>query len=397
RADSSAVVALLSHIAEGAAADPDVADDVMRSLASEIQTDQIAGPRLDSLKRGLSPLVGRILEGPEDGPLYVEAALLATSWEDPRGFAAAKRVFGSSKQTPGERVEALGALVSVKDLTVLGPVADVVTNPRENSAEFRGQLLGTLGRLDDPKVGEVVLEAYPRLDPQLQPRAVELLTQRTSWSRALLKAIDEGKLHKDALNLNQVRKLLTNKDPELAAQAKARWGTIREGRDPKRDEVIAQVRRLIGTEKGDKFAGREVFRKVCAQCHKIYGEGQDVGPEITLNGRGSYDQLLSNVFDPSLVIGAAYQATTVASADGRVLTGLLVEDNPSRIVLKTQGGKLETISRAELEELKISPLSLMPEDLEKQLSPRELIDLFAFLKLDRPPDDPKARSIPGAP
>ena len=90
---------------------------------------------------------------------------------------------------------------------------------------------------------------------------------------------------------------------------------------------------------------RGVFQNVCAQCHKIYGEGQEVGPEITLNGRGSYEQLLSNVFDPSLVIGPAYQATTVATADGRVLTGLLVEDSPQRLVLKLQGGKLETIAR----------------------------------------------------
>ena len=68
-----------------------------------------------------------------------------------------------------------------------------------------------------------------------------------------------------------------------------------------------------------------MFKKVCAQCHKIYGEGQDVGPDITSNGRASFDQLLSNVFDPSLVIGAGYQARIVTTTGGRVLTGLLAE------------------------------------------------------------------------
>ena len=98
---------------------------------------------------------------------------------------------------------------------------------------------------------------------------------------------------------------------------------------------------------GDPSRGALVFKNLCGQCHKIYGEGQEVGPDITLNGRGSFDQLLSNVFDPSLVIGAAYQATTVATTDGRVLTGLLAEESPQRVILKTQGGKLETIPREE--------------------------------------------------
>src|SRR5262249_37763346 len=131
------------------------------------------------------------------------------------------------------------------------------------------------------------------------------------------------------------------------------------------------------------------------QCHKIHGEGQDVGPDITQNGRASFEQLLSNVFDPSLVIGAAYQATTVAASDGRVLTGLITEESPRHVALKIQGGKVEVIAREEIEAMKVSPLSLMPEELEKQLAEQELRDLFGFLTLDRPPTDPSARPIPG--
>ena len=125
--------------------------------------------------------------------------------------------------------------------------------------------------------------------------------------------------------------------------------------------------------------------------------GQDVGPEITRNGRGSFEHLLSNVFDPSLVIGASYQARSVITADGRILTGLLAEDNEQRIVLKTQGGKLEIVPRDEVEEIAISKLSLMPEGLEKQLSPDQLADLVAFISLDQPPENPAATPIAGTP
>jgi hypothetical protein len=95
------------------------------------------------------------------------------------------------------------------------------------------------------------------------------------------------------------------------------------------------------------------------------------------------------------VIGASYQARTVVTTDGRVLTGLTVEDNDQRIVLKQQGGKLETIARKDVDEVKVSPLSLMPEGIEKQYKPEEIADLFAFLTLDKPPSDSSARKIPG--
>jgi putative heme-binding domain-containing protein len=127
----------------------------------------------------------------------------------------------------------------------------------------------------------------------------------------------------------------------------------------------------------------------------MYGVGVEVGPDITLNGRNDYTQLLSNVFDPSLVIGAGYRSFTVATADGRVINGLLVEDSPQRVVLKVQGGKQEIIARDDIDELKVSELSLMPEQLERQLTPQEIVDLFAYLTLDKPPSDPTARRLPG--
>jgi putative heme-binding domain-containing protein len=199
----------------------------------------------------------------------------------------------------------------------------------------------------------------------------------------------------EALNLNQVRRLLDSGDPELVALVRAKWGSVREGRNPQRQEKIEQIKEFIRNNPGDPFAGQTVFNNVCAQCHKIYGQGEDVGPDITLSGRNSLDQLLSNVLDPSLVIGAAYRASGVATTDGRVLTGLVVEESPQRIVLKMQGGKVESIARADIDELKEHAISLMPEELENQLKPRELADLFAYLSLDRPPGDPEARQLPG--
>src|SRR4029077_1152222 len=182
---------------------------------------------------------------------------------------------------------------------------------------------------------------------------------------------------------------LATKDAELKKLIEKHWGVPRDARNPEREKIVAQMKELYAKTPGDPKAGVPVFKKLCAQCHKIYGEGVDVGPDITSNGRADFDQLLSNIFDPSLVIGAGYQAVIVNTKQGQVVTGLLVEDNPQRVVLKVQGGERKTIARKDVDEQFTSKLSMMPEDLEKQLRPQEIVDLLSYLSLDRPPDDPK--------
>src|SRR5204863_2576321 len=143
----------------------------------------------------------------------------------------------------------------------------------------------------------------------------------------LLQSIARKEIPPDALNVNQVRKIRATRDAELIAAVEKQWGTLREERSPERETLIAQMRALIRRTPGDPERGQEAFRKVCGQCHKIFGEGQEVGPDITFNGRNSYEQLLSNVFDPSLVIGAGYQARTIATDKGRIVSGLVAEES----------------------------------------------------------------------
>ncbi|MBW3599456.1 MAG: c-type cytochrome, partial [Planctomycetes bacterium] len=340
-----------------------------------------------------SPL-RRIHQDRQDYPLAFDAGLVAASWGDADAQEQMRAVALGGKDTQ-RRLAALEALIAGGHEQALSLAVQMLTAELRASADLHAGVLGALGRLDDPQVGEVVAEAYPRLAPEQKPKAIELLTQRVAWSKDLLAAIEKDVIPTDALNVNQVRKLLEREDPELTAAVHRHWGTVRTERDPQREQVISRMRDYLRNTPGDPHRGQEAYMKVCGQCHKIYDKGQEVGPDITSNGRGNFDQLLSNVFDPSLVIGAAYQAQTVITADGRVLTGLLVEDSQERVVLKTQGGKLEIVPRDQVDEMRQSKLSLMPEGVENQLKPQELADLFAFLVLDRPPDDPEAKLIPG--
>jgi putative membrane-bound dehydrogenase-like protein len=378
------------------------AHEAIVNVVSRIQSREIDVRKLEPFRVKLAIMARNLLSRGPTSPLYVDAAVLAAAVRDKGGrdeatVNIARDLFAASMQPEDVRVRLFDALLSGGDKQVVTRAISILADSKKNSTRFRGQILAALGRRTDSSIAATVLTLYPRMEKEVQPRAIELLTQRTGWSKQLLQAIGEKKISPDALNVNQVRKLLASRDPELVNQVRAHWGTLRDGRNPEREKVVAAMRIFLGKQRGDPMAGWKVFKNVCAQCHKIYGEGVDVGPDITANGRSDFNQLLSNVFDPSLVIGAGYQATTVLTTKGQALTGLVVEDNVQRVVLKTQGGKLETIPRAEVETLTVSQVSLMPEGLEKQLRPQEIADLFAFLSLDRPPTDPHAKRIAGTP
>ncbi|MDG2390725.1 MAG: dehydrogenase [Planctomycetaceae bacterium] len=394
--DAANIAKVISYHSHSTGGNSQTAAVCLSMIGERVQNRTLAGEKLKLTKEALGTVVSSIAAGDKNAAPFFSAAMLGASWGDPVALKEAENILANSKSPEAQRLQALNALVAVgEEMHVLIAMDQILADKKSNPAPFRGKMISALGRLRNEHVASLLVLNYYELEPELKPRAIDILTQRKVWSISLLKAIADEEIPTTALNLNQVKRLLATGDKELTKLVAQHWGQIREGRDPKRDQVIGEMKQLIRSSEGDPFAGELVFNKVCGQCHKIYGKGEEVGPEITLNGRNSFEQLLSNVFDPSLVIGASYQSYTVVTDEGRVLNGLLVEDTKSKITLKIQGGKRETIPRAEIEILKKSPVSLMPEKLEEQIKAQELIDLFAFITLDKHPSDKSARQLPG--
>jgi len=392
--DPAPIAKILQLYVTDAEHNSDVARECLELLARKTQTGELSGDRLEQLHAACAPALASVLDS-TDHELHADAALLAATWKSPAGLKSARALLAERKSEIGVRGRALEALLAAGDPETLPLVEQLLSERDKSSVDLRRGALAALSRVEDPKIAPLVIGAFAGLEPELQPLAMDLLASRAAWSRDLLTAIDKKQIDRAALGANQVRKLLASDDEALRKQVLAVWGSVRTDRDPNRERIIARTRRAIRAEPGDAVAGQAVFERVCLNCHKLYGKGQDVGPDITVNGRGSFEQLLSNVLDPSLVIGASYQPRTVVTDDGRVVTGLLVEDNAQRVVLKQQGGKTEVIPRESVAEMETSRLSLMPEDLDRQLKPREITDLFAFLVLDKPPSDPAGRRLSG--
>ena len=155
------------------------------------------------------------------------------------------------------RIRAVDVLLYVEpNATTHRLVEKILGEPKASSStQFRGRLLDALENRDDPGLAPIVLRAYPNLAIELKPRAIELLTERSAWIKALLAAVEAKQIPTTALNVNQLRRLQKSKDPEIVARVKAIYGTIRDGRNPQRERVVAQ------TEKGHSLDTRRPRRR----------------------------------------------------------------------------------------------------------------------------------------
>ena len=390
--DTLAVAELVKLLLSTEATD-ESADRCLQLLTARIRSGEISGDSLASIRKELEESLNSAMKANASRPSTLSAIELAASLKMEDAINRARQLV---PQTNDEAVELrlVNALVTAGSADGLTFAEKILGSDR--SAEVRRRAVQAIGRIGTAASTSALISQLPNLPADVQPAAIEALTDRADSATELLGLVRDGKVLSTLINANQAQKMLSLKSQPLADLVTKHWGIVRTERDPARVELIARMRNELRTSNGDPVAGRVVFKRLCAQCHKMYGEGAEVGPDITRNGRASFEQLLSNVFDPSLVIGSAYQGLTVATKEGRVVSGLPAEDSPQRVVLKVQGDKQEIIARGDIDEVVPSKLSLMPEGIEKQLQPKELHDLFAFITLDKPPEDPSARLLAGS-
>jgi putative heme-binding domain-containing protein len=367
--------------------------ECLSAVSSKLTT--VGEQDIARLRTELDSLLQGIIAQKKNAPVTLSAQLLAARLGltkiDP---ALVLTRFTSDSEPEAARLQALDALIAFRNSELLPSLPEVISS---SSPTFTRRVFASLGRVEDPKLADVLLAEYSKLAPELQPLAIDLIMQRERWARKLLDAVLANELPKGVLNANHLRKILESNDRDALWAVEKAFGKVREERNPAREKVVAELGAYLRDQIGDARRGQTVFRNLCAQCHTIYGEGGKVGPDITANGRASFEQLLSNVLDPSLVIGPAYQVTTVVTKDGRNLTGLIAEDNEQRVVVRMPGEGEETVSRNNVKYTRVSKLSMMPEGIETYVDRKDLADLFAFLSLDQSPEHPAAKLIPGAP
>jgi putative heme-binding domain-containing protein len=222
------------------------------------------------------------------------------------------------------------------------------------------------------------------MTPALRGRAQSLLSSRPDSTLALLHAVNRGQIPPNDIPLEQVHRMAQHPGSAIREMVEKHWGKVGPATA---GEKLARIRYLsyaIKSGKGDPAKGKPLFTKHCATCHTLFGEGNKIGPDLTGSERKNLDFLLSNIVDPSAVIRPEYMAHIVQTTDGRLLTGLIVEATPAVVTLVNEKNERTVLPREKIEELKPSPISLMPEKLLDTLDDQQIRDLLSYLQSEAP-------------
>jgi putative membrane-bound dehydrogenase-like protein len=314
-----------------------------------------------------------------DSDMSVRLAVrrLGANFRDPAAIREAEQAALDAKLSEPERIEAIRCLAVAQLPQSLESLQKLLG--AQGADELRREVLRALGGYNSPEIPGLVIEKWETLPESVRADAQTLLTGRKDWAHSLLDAIAKKQLEPGALSAPSAQRIVALKDPKLTEKLEKTWGSVRQQTPGEIDELIKQMRQVVTTGKGDAAAGRDVFEKKCAVCHKFNGQGADVGPDITGADR-SVEYLLINILDPNRVVGQPYYTHVVATKGGRVITGKLVSETPTAVTLQGENNKLDVIARENIDDYTVKNVSVMPEGLPKDMSSEQFRDLIEYLR-----------------
>ena len=343
--------------------------DILSGLA-----DGLAGWR-KATKPSAWDAFAKLIERSTNTALRDRVRDLSVVFGDGRALDEVKRVALAKEADMNARKAALQTLIENRPPDLRAVCEQLLGVRFLNTVAVRG-----LAQFDDPAIGEKLAKSYRSFHPSERPAVMDTLVSRPVFAKALLAEVAAGRLPRADVSAFHARQIRSFKNAELDAQLAKAWGELREAAADKQALIVKLKSQLTpdALAKADKSAGRALYNLACANCHRLYGQGGEVGPDLTGSGRDNLDYLLDNIADPSAVVSADFRMTVADLADGRTLNALVAARTERTLTLKTMTETV-TVQRSDVKSLKESALSLMPEGLLEALTPEQQRDLLAYL------------------
>jgi putative membrane-bound dehydrogenase-like protein len=255
-----------------------------------------------------------------------------------------------------------------------------------NAGAVQAAALDALGQIDDTQASTAILTVWNSATPAVRKQILEILLRRERDVLLLLDTLASGGIQVADIDAVHRARLLEHKSEPIRDRAAGLFNASAGARE----DVVRQYRDL-GSLTADRVHGKAVFAKSCAPCHRLDGVGAVVGQNLAALTNRSTEALLVSIFDPSRQVDERFVAYIATTVDGRSFSGILAGESSSSITLRGQEGKEQTFVRSELDELRSTGKSLMPEGLEKDLTRQDVADLLAYLAESAPPP----KQIPG--
>ena len=313
------------------------------------------------------------------------ARQLGALWGDAGAMQASLALVNDAKAPLDERLKAAQTARQLKNDAAREALMKAIApgNPEPLVLEA----IAGLSQLGGQTTAEAIFAQWKNFSPAARRTAAETLASRNNWASQLLSELEQKRILVSDIPAATIR-TLTRSDADfgmLAKRATAIFGRVRDANADKL-KLIAAKKEMILNAKGqpDLKAGHEVAKKICFTCHKLHGEGADIGPDLTGVGRSSLDALLANIIDPNQIIGAGYEMVEITTKDDRSVSGRMVENTDTRVRLLSAGPKEDVVAKSDIAKLRVSELSVMAEGLE-QMPDADFRNLIAYLL--NPPGD----------
>jgi len=278
------------------------------------------------------------------------------------------------KRSEADRIAAMGLMPHLPP-QALTTALETLLKPGESSG-CQQAAIDAARRSGRAELAEIVLTRWEQLNPRTRSAALDLLLLRKESVAALLQQMAAGTISSSVVSIDQRLILLKHPDETIRTTATALFGgTV----SANRKEVADQYAKALEL-KGDVTRGAAVFEKTCSKCHRIGNVGHNVGPDISDTRARARDALLYDLLDPNRRVDPQYTEYVVVTTDGRLFNGLMIAESSDSVTLRQPEGREQTIPRTDIEDLKTTNKSLMPEGIERDVTVEQMADVLEFLK-----------------
>jgi putative heme-binding domain-containing protein len=375
--DAEALAALVGVLKE--VDDPAFHLDILKGISAALK-----GQRNIKMPKGWKEIAPKLAKS-SNAEVRQLAQSLSLTFGSKAALDALRKVLVDGKANLADRQKAMVALVAARDKALPSVLRSLLMGKALRREALRG-----LGAFEDAKTPPAILKIYSKLDTAGKRDALTTLASRVSFAKALMAAVTRGTVKANELPADIVRQLRAHGVKEINAQLDKVWGVIRSTPEAKLKE-IAKYKKLLEAKVNrpvDLPRGRALFQRTCAQCHKLYGEGGEIGPDITGSNRNNLDYLLTNMLDPNAEIPNDYRTTILRTKDNRVLVGVIRRSEGQSVTIATPA-EVVTVAKRDVAAINPQNFSMMPEGLVLTLKEDELRDLVAYLRGSRQVPLPK--------
>jgi len=338
-------------------------------------TQALAGRRRVAKPRGWDEAVVRLRTSADWKQFERMVNELSVVFGDGRAVEELIKLARDGGADPQPRRDAIAAVARDQpegfDTVLLNLIGDRAVGP---------EAIRALAVYGQPATAKKLIDGYVRFRRDQQVAAIETLSARPAWAKAMLDAVGDGRIPRRDITAWHAQRIASHGDEQLAALLRRHWGALNVTQAETR-AMIERLRAALTPEviaEADLPNGRLLFDERCASCHTLHGVGGRIGPDLTGGNRDNLDYLLENIVDPAALVPQEWSLSIVTLKDGRVLTGAVSRPTDQTFAIQGVEGAT-TVEADDVAGVQTTALSLMPIGLLNGLGDAEVRDLMAYL------------------